>query len=117
MRIGTKVLNNETKEVGYVIRDTFGCCIPSETLVVYEGTNTGLGTDSILLTPVIPNPPHKPDPKKCGAGRGEECCIFLTVSGNEFNCERFSDLRDNLIFRKMVSERNPKEPYPVCMIF
>jgi len=59
----------------------------------------------------------KPDPIKCGAGRGEECCIFLTAGSKGFECERFGSLRDMLISRTMNAKRNPEEPYPQCMKF
>lgn len=56
-----------------------------------------------------------PEPKKCGAGKGEACCIFLTLGINGFNCERFGENRYSLMFRKMNSKRKPTEAYPNCM--
>ena len=111
-----RVKNKETDEMGFVIMDSFGCCGPFEDLVVYDGTNTGDGTDKRLLE-VVEFEDQIPDPHKCGAGRGRECCIFLTAGPDGFKCERFTDLRDTLIFRTMTAERNPEEPYPLCMKF
>jgi hypothetical protein len=111
-----RVRNKETGEYGFVITDSFGCCSDEELLVVYDGTNTGCGTDEDLLQTVgfdIPNP----IPAKCGAGRVKECCIFLVAGKDGFTCERFTPLRDSLIFRTMTAERNPEEAYPDCMKF
>jgi len=116
MKVGTAVLNKETGIKGHVIIDSFRCCLDKEELVVYENTNCGLGTNRNLLE-VITEEPHIPDIEKCGAGKGEECCIFITVSGKGFMCERFSELRDSLIFKTMNAKRDPIEPYPECMKF
>jgi hypothetical protein len=116
MIVGTKVQNIKTGEYGHIIQDTFQCCTGNEDLVVYDGTDFGSGTDRSLLVEVSEKKPI-PDPIKCGAGRGSDCCIFLSFGSNGFECERFSSLRDNLIFKTMVAKRHPKEPYPVCMIF
>jgi len=114
MKTGTRVLNTESGKIGHVINDSFRCCGDNETLIVYEGTSCGFGTDQSLLeeTEQIE---HIPDLEKCGAGRGGECCIFLTVSGDGPCCERFTSLRDNLIFKTMTAKRDPPEPYPLCM--
>lgn len=116
MEIGTRVLNKKNGKAGYVINDSFGCCSDGETLVVYEGTTYGLGTDTELLEETM-QIPQIPDHIKCGAGKGEDCCIFLTISGQGFKCERFTSLRDSLIFKTMNAKRNPEEPYPDCMKF
>ncbi len=59
-----------------------------------------------------------PDPVKCGAGQGEDCCIFLTAGAKGFECERYGSLRYALIFRKeqMHARREPKDPYPGCFL-
>ena len=111
-----RVRSKETGEMGFVINDSFGCCSPNEDLVVYDGTNTGWGTDQRLLEVVEFEKPI-PDPVKCGAGKGAECCIFITAGPTGFECERFTGLRDSLIFKTMRAERDPKEPYPLCMKF
>jgi len=56
------------------------------------------------------------DPVKCGAGRGAECCIFLTVGSNGFNCERHGSMRYSLQFKNMNAKRDPSAPYPLCQI-
>ena len=60
-----------------------------------------------------------PFPKACGIGRGEDCCIFLTVGANGFCCERFGSLHDTLVARQpgMSAKRMPTDPYPYCMAF
>lgn len=57
------------------------------------------------------------DLKKCGAGQGEECCIFLVGGSNGPECQRFGSLREILQFRKMVSKRESTEPFPMCQKF
>ncbi len=111
-----RVRNKETGKFGFVITDSFGCCDLTELLVVYDNTNTGEGTETEVLETVDFTDP-KPIPEKCGAGRGKECCIFLTADKTGFVCERFTELRDALIFKTMTAERNPEEVYPECMKF
>ena len=116
MKTGMRVKNTRDGREGYVINDSFRCCSDKEDLVVYEGTNCGYGTDRKILEEVGGIVPI-PDLVRCGAGRGNECCIFLTISGNGSCCERYGSMRDTLIFRTMTAERNPVEPYPECMKF
>ena len=116
METGVRVQNKETGKVGHVINDSFRCCSDNEIMVVYEGTTCGSGTDRELLSKVEQTKPV-PNFHKCGGGRGADCCIFLVVSGKGFECERFTSLRDTLIFRSMHAERNPAAPYPDCMKF
>jgi len=56
------------------------------------------------------------DPKKCGAGLGKECCIFLVAGSNGFECARYSSMRYDLQFRTMNAKRDPSAPYPLCQI-
>jgi len=111
-----RVRNKETGEEGFVIMDSFRCCSSEEDLVVYDGSSHGYGTDRDLLEEISFVCPS-PDVKKCGAGRGDDCCIFITVGPDGVACERFTDLRNTLIFKSMTAKRNPAEPYPECMIF
>jgi len=111
-----KVKNIETGKEGFVIDDSFRCCDASEDLVVYDGTKHGSGTDRTLLKEV-PFVLPIPDLTKCGAGQGKYCCIFITVGPNGSVCERFTALRNTLIFRTMTAKRNPEQPYPKCMVF
>ena len=116
MKIGIKVLNKLDGRIGHVINDSFGCCSDEEELIVYERTNTGLGTDREILEEMEETIPI-PDLVKCGAGKGKECCIFLTISDDSPCCERFISMRDQLLFKTMSAERDPIEPYPECMKF
>lgn len=99
------------------MRPPMDCLGPGEVLVEYEGTNTGEGTLETELEVVGPEDP-KPDPRKCGAGQGAECCRFVTVSVGGFCCERHTQLRHTLIFQSgMSARRQPTEAYPACMKF
>ena len=112
--IQTRVRNSEGK-FGTVCPDLMFCCLPEEAPVVYDGTDTFLGTLESELTVLGPED-VKPDVHKGGAGKGPGCCMFLTVGPGGFNCERFSDLRHAIVFRKdMNAKRHPTEPYPLCM--
>ena len=114
MELGNIVEIIGSDKRGVVINDSFGCCGSDETMVVYYGTNTGMGTGTDDLK-VTGQYKAVPEPKKCGAGKKADCCIFLTVGADGFCCERFSSLRDSLIFKTMSAKRNPTEPYPDCM--
>ena len=57
----------------------------------------------------------KPDPIKCGTGKGKDCCIYLTAGVKGFECERFGGLHSTLNFKTMAAKRAPGEPYPECM--
>jgi len=114
MKTGTRVVNLETGIQGHVINDSFRCCSPEEILVVYDKTTFGSGTDNKILS-ILPEVIQTPDPQKCGSGRGADCCIFLTMGLGGFSCERFTGLRDTLIFKTMNAKRDPGEPYPECM--
>jgi len=89
------------------------CNGPDEVSVVYDNSTTAIGTDWQTLEVIGPENAVA-DPKKCGAGRGEDCCIFLTGGSNGFICERFGSLRWSLIFRTMNAKREPSELYPRC---
>lgn len=98
---------------GVVVSDQFGCCTSDETMVVFEGTTHGQGTLTTELKILgKENAIAKPD--LCGAGKGDDCCIFLTCGANGFECERFGSLRISLIMKNMVAKRNPSEMFPAC---
>ena len=105
-----------TGKEGVVISNSFGCCSSDETAVVFWGETFFLGMLTDRLE-AIGEYEATPDLHKCGAGRGADCCIFLTVGPDGPCCERFSTMRDTLIFKTMTAEREPPEPFPECMIF
>jgi len=117
MEIGTRVKNTETGKMGVVVSDPYGCCADFEVPIVYDGETSFSGTDKKILEDLGPED-AKPDMKKCGAGRQEECCIFLTMGGNGWECQRHGSLRNTLIFQKskMTAKREPSEPYPKCQL-
>ena len=114
------VTNLEGDRRGVTVPDLTGmlsCCLPEETPVVWEGESSFIGTDTDQLKIIGPEN-AKADAHKCGAGRGAECCIWLVVNGDGFQCERHSDLRYMLIFKSdMISKREPSESYPSCQKF
>ena len=119
MKAGLHVKNKVTGKTGYTVDDFGGMMSVTEegeTLVVYEGTTYGDGTTDSDLE-VLGNYEATPDHEKCGAGRGKEACIFLVLGSGGFACARFGELRNAIIFRTMVAERNPAENYPECMKF
>ena len=98
---------------GVVISDTFRICTEDETLVVLDGTDIAIGYDIETLE-VVGEEKAVADLKKCGAGRGEDACIFLTIGGDGPECARFGMLRDRLIFADMTAKRHPKQLFPYC---
>ena len=114
IKVQTKVRHVPSGRIGVVCPDLVNCCTPEETPVVYEGETGFLGTETVELEILGPEN-AVPDPQRCGAGQGENCCIFLTCGPNGFCCERFSSLRYDLIFKTMSAKRQPVEMYPGCM--
>jgi len=113
---GLIVKNVSTGQIGVTCNDLPGmlsCNGPEEVTVIYDGSSCGSGTDWKKLT-IIGKEEAKADLKKCGAGRGAEACIFLTVRSGGVKCERFSSLRWDLIFRTMNAKRNPEKLFPAC---
>lgn len=117
MTPGTIVKNKVTKKLGVVVTDPFDVCTDNEVPVVYEGTTASVGTDSRNLES-LGHENAQADPKKCGAGQGENCCIFLTAGANGFECGRFGSIRWSIIFRKerMVAQRDPVQLFPNCQL-
>lgn len=116
MKQGTLVRHKHTGKEGVVVDDPFCVCTPDETPVVYWGEEGFLGTQTDELQE-IGQYKATPDLHKCGSGRGDNCCIFLAMGPDGLSCERFSDMRYTLIFKRMNAKRNPREPFPDCMIF
>lgn len=116
MEQGTLVRHNLTGKEGVVVSDPFGCCTSDETPVVFWGVTSFFGTQTDELEE-IGKYEATPDMHKCGAGRGADCCIFLTMGPNGPCCERFGSMRCTLIFRTMAAKRDPATPFPECMIF
>ena len=110
------VRNKETSSMGVTCRDIpgpFSCNGPDEVSVVYDGTTVTSGTDYRVLEIVGPENAVA-DLNKCGAGRGEDACIFLVVGPNGAECQRFGDLRWDLVFRTMRAKRHPEKLFPKC---
>ena len=100
---------------GVTCGDPWGCCLPNETPVCYDGTEAFLGTLTADLTDHGPENAI-PDMGKCGVGQGAECCVFLTMGQGGFCCERFTGLRWTLLFKDgMTAKRKPTAMYPDCM--
>ena len=79
----------------------------------------GEPAEDVMLVPDVE--PVEPDMHKCGAGRGADCCIFLTCGPYGFICERNGPTDDYLRKRAqsggMNAQRAPEEAYPECMRF
>lgn len=110
----TRVRHTSTDRTGTVCPDLMGCCDTDEVAVVWDGLNTFTATAEKHLTDLGPENAI-PEPKACGAGKGDDCCVFLTVGANGFECERHSSLRWSLVFKDMSAKRDPTEPFPQCM--
>lgn len=94
------------------------CNGPGEVSVRYDDEEGVHGTDTAELT-ITGFENAVPDPVGCGAGRGGECCIFLTAGASGFCCERHTAMRWPLIFRReqMSAQRIPLAAYPSCMAY
>ena len=113
------VKNIKTGEEGVTCTDLPGmmsCNGANEVSVVYKGTTVASGTNYEYLE-IIGKEKAVANLKKCGAGKGPDACIFLVMSENGPECERFGNMRWSLIFRKMNAKREPAEPFPECQIF
>lgn len=115
IKLQTIVKHTPTHRIGVVCPDMMGCCSDDETPVVYSGVTHFEDTATSELEIIGPENAIA-DPKKCGAGKGAACCIFLTCGPEGFCCERFSSLRHTLMFKDMSAKRNPAEMFPRCQL-
>lgn len=127
-RIKPQMIVEKDGKRGVTVPDFMGCCAGWETPVVwllpvelrgqpseaYAPGKSFVGEPTQKLTVIGPEKAEA-DPAKCGAGT-TECCIYLTVGAGGFACERFSDLRYTIMFRKekMNAQYDPVVPYPRC---
>lgn len=113
----TRVKNSSTGKLGVVVPDMpppLDVC-ESGVMVSYDNEEGADETACENLEQLGPES-ATPDYDKCGGGKGEKCCIFLTMGPDGFCCERHSSLRWSLIFKTgMSAKREPLEPYPECM--
>lgn len=114
MELGTIVRNRETGEVGVVAQDILSCCGPDQEPVVYDGSDAFLGTNRDELELIGTYDKRIDDPKRCGAGLGEYACIYASFEGGDTVCQRFSPLRNTLIFRTMTASARPAHLKPEC---
>lgn len=115
-KIGTRVRNIKDNREGVVVFDPWACCTDEEIPVVYDNQEGFLGT---LIGDLKDLGPENavPEPDRCGAGRGADCCIFLVCGANGFECQRHGSMRYSLIFKTMTAKRSPTAPFPKCMTF
>lgn len=61
-----------------------------------------------------------PDPRACGTGKGDDCCIYLVeVSGGGFRCGRDDrDEKATIETRapRLTAKRKPGEAWPACLL-
>lgn len=95
-------------------------CSPEQTPVVWEHGEVDLGMRGELTDTLRVVGPERAIPvlECCGAGRGADCCIFLTAGPTGLSCERFGGLRWRLLFQKssMSAQREPLAFYPHCFL-
>src|SRR5262245_36289406 len=104
---GTLVEVIQDGKRGVVIPDRWDVCAPEETLVVLEDAEYGMGIDTEWLRVIGPDP-AKADPQLCGAGKGEDACVFLGFGGTGgWQCLRFSSLRQHLLDTPLKAKRRP----------
>ena len=117
MKIQTVVRYLESGKKGVVVSDPFGSCSPDEVPVVFQGHTASMGIPLDELEVIGPENAIA-DPERCGAGKGDQCCIFLVWGGNDWECCRFGPLRYSIIFRKekMGAKRHPIDLYPNCQL-
>ena len=57
------------------------------------------------------------DPKKCGIGQGEKCCVFITFGPDGFECQKDGPMSRFLFSRQdMSAKRTPIQSYPDCQL-
>ena len=100
---------------GVTCPDFMSTCSEEETPVVWEGESSFSGIETTELTVVGPENAI-PDMKKCGAGQGHRCCIFMVLSPSGLRCERFGSMRFDLILmsHNMMAKRRPVKMFPAC---
>lgn len=114
MNNGT-IVKNTSGQVGVVVHDSFCCCIDGEIPVVYDGTDTFLGTMETDLKEIGVYDPSQADIDKCGGGNGECSCKWLAITDTGATCLRFSDERNDILFRQgMRSKGSPVGLFPKC---
>jgi len=112
------VKNTKTGDQGVTCPNLPGmmdCNGPDEISVVYEGSTVAHGTDFRELEIIGPENAIA-DLTKCGAGEGENACIFCVVASTGAACERFGKLRWDLTFRTMNAKREPTKSFPDCQL-
>lgn len=116
IKVQTRVKHMQSGLTGTTCPDLMSCCSPGEVPVIWDGKDAFEGTDETLLEVLGPEN-AVPAVKRCGMGRGAECCIFLVTGAGGFKCARFSDVRWSIIFKKagMRAQREPVVAYPGCM--
>ena len=110
------VRNKATGSIGITCWDLpepLSCIGPDQVSVVYNNTTVSVRTDYRKLQIIGPENAVA-DLDKCGAGKGEETCIFLVIGHNGAECQRFGSLRWDLIFRTMNVKRHPEKLFPKC---
>ena len=98
---------------GVTVNDFMDTCAPEETPVIFYGEPAFEGVNTSDLKIIGPENAQASF-EKCGAGQGENCCKFLIMGTKGPECERFGELRYQLILSQMTAQRTPVKMYPDC---
>lgn len=117
IKSGHVVEDKQTGRKGVTWDDKYDVCADWETPVFWDGEQSFLGTNTETLKD-LGLEQAIPDMKKCGAGLGVSCCIFLVVGSDGPECQRFKSMRFALEYKRdtMTAKRRPVAMYPDCMM-
>jgi len=119
IRTLVKRKNDEDEKIGVVVNGLpapLGILEEGDVAVVFDGVTHEEAVPESDLEVIGPEKITIEDPKKCGVGMGAECCIFIAMGGNGFECQRFGEMRYTLMFRTMNAKRHPGGMYPRCQL-
>jgi hypothetical protein len=67
----------------------------------------------------VPDTPFQADLKKCGVGKGKDCCAYLMVTPGGSECGRADPMMKEVIEKRvrnghMIAARLPDKEFPKC---
>jgi hypothetical protein len=100
-------------DIGFVAQDVLNAAYPGVP-VVFEGTDQFVGVREDRLKKVGRYDSIVEDPESCGWGMGAAACRYLTMTAEGYECARFSDKRNLIIFSRMTAQAYPTKFKPDC---